>query len=158
MIKKLYVCCAKEEISSSVHTKRRFFTILMFGRQRCLSWLFRYINNFTVISSYPMPTFSHVYLLSCLIFFGRGIPVDLLPSLGNGFHILFTRILYHRIVFLRENLCHVIPADKCYHQCNGKNHHNVEQIGYYADQGQSSSFRNRLCFISLRFYGWNVCH
>ena len=111
----------------------------------------RHINDFTIIQ------FIGRYLLSfprfsffLILIFRWSISVDLITFFGNDFHILFLPgFFHHRIVFLRKDLCHVIPADECYHQCNSKNHRNVEQVGYYTDRIGVFFFRNRLCFISL---------
>ena len=60
---------------------------------------------------------------------GWRIVIDLMNYFGNDLHILFSRIHDNGKILLGKDLCHIHIDHHRYHQCHGKHHTDIKQIG-----------------------------
>lgn len=60
----------------------------------------------------------------------RGVAVDVLPFLGDDFHVLLAWIFHYGEVLLREELGHLVASDECDHEGHGEDHGYIEEVAH----------------------------
>ncbi len=97
---------------------------------RLSALVFRYVDDFAAFQ-----LVSYTYALAFAAgsiggFVGRGVLLHLIAFLDQDFHVVLAGILDDRVVFLAEDFGHVEFGDEGNHQCHGKDHGYVEEVGY----------------------------
>lgn len=92
--------------------------------------VFRHVDDFAAFE-----LVSYTYALAFAAgsiggFVGRSVLLHLVAFLDQDFHVVLAGILDDCVVFLAEDFGHVEFGDEGNHQCHGKDHGYVEEVGY----------------------------